>query len=224
MCNPKDARALDGVNTEVCEQTFKWVNKFTSVKSMNESRFWMFFTIIFDLRNLQKQGTLRSVAHPKSPLRWELLPYQEDPEPSLLTASDDVTEEETTLEDDFVDGLEKLTLEPAKKEESLDCKVCGAKYKKPWTLKSHMKNKHGANESEPVTFKCDICDAFLSDKKRLDNHMKTHEKIFVCSDCQEVFFDKISLTSHFKTHLICTICERKCESKYSLSRHMKSHK
>ena len=101
-----------------------------------------------------------------------------------------------------MDGLEKLTLEPAKKEESLDCKVCGAKYKKPWTLKLHMKNKHGANESEPVTFKCDICDAFLSDKKRLDNHMKTYEKIFVCSDCQEVFFDKISLTSHFKTHLI----------------------
>ena len=34
MCNPKDARSLDGVNTESCEQTFKWVNKFTSVKSI----------------------------------------------------------------------------------------------------------------------------------------------------------------------------------------------
>ena len=48
MCNPKDARSLDGVNTESCEQTFKWVNKFTSVKSMNESRFFLFFTVIFD--------------------------------------------------------------------------------------------------------------------------------------------------------------------------------
>ena len=84
---PRDARSLDGVNTESCEQTFKWVNKFTSVKAMNESRFWMFFTVIFDLHNLQKQGRLRSVAHPKSPLRWELLADQDDWEPLLLRIS-----------------------------------------------------------------------------------------------------------------------------------------
>jgi hypothetical protein len=65
----------------------RWVNKFTSVKSMNESRFWMFFTVIFDLHNLLKQGKLRSVANPKSPLRWELLPDLVDYEPSLLQMS-----------------------------------------------------------------------------------------------------------------------------------------
>ena len=65
----------------------RWVNKFTSVKAMNESRFWSFFTYIFDLHNLMKQGNLRSVANPRSPLRWELLPNLDDFEPSLLQMS-----------------------------------------------------------------------------------------------------------------------------------------
>ena len=80
----RDARSLDGVNTESCEQTFKWVNKFTSVKSMNESRFWFFFTVIFDLHNLQMENKLRSTANPKSPLRWENVQDQINHEPSLL--------------------------------------------------------------------------------------------------------------------------------------------
>lgn len=85
----RDARSLDGVNTEACEQTFKWVNKFTSVKSMNESRFFLFFTVIFDLHNLQKARKLRSVAHPMSPLRWELLGSITDFEPMLLKLKGD---------------------------------------------------------------------------------------------------------------------------------------
>ena len=51
---------------------------------MNESRFWFFFTVIFDLHSLQKEGKLRSVANPKSPLRWDILKDQADYEPSLL--------------------------------------------------------------------------------------------------------------------------------------------
>ena len=36
-CDPYKAKILDGVNSESCEQTFKWVNRFTSVKAMNEA-------------------------------------------------------------------------------------------------------------------------------------------------------------------------------------------
>ena len=57
---------------------------FTSVKSMNESRFWMFFTVISDLHNLQKQDQLRSIANPRSPLCWSLLPEHIDYESTLL--------------------------------------------------------------------------------------------------------------------------------------------
>ena len=64
---------LDGINTESCEQTFRWVNQFTSVKAMNDVRFWFFFTYVFDLHNTNNQGNLRSTVHPKSPLRWEQL-------------------------------------------------------------------------------------------------------------------------------------------------------
>ena len=42
-CDPYKAKILNGVNSESCEQTFAWVNKFTSVKAMNEARFSMFF-------------------------------------------------------------------------------------------------------------------------------------------------------------------------------------
>jgi uncharacterized C2H2 Zn-finger protein len=51
---------------------------------MNESRFFFFFIVIFDLHNLQKEGRLRSVAHPRSPVRWQLLLDQQDFEPTLL--------------------------------------------------------------------------------------------------------------------------------------------
>ena len=57
---------------------------FTSVKYMKESRFWMCFTVIFYLHNLQKQDQLRSMANPRSPLRWSLLPEHIDYESTLL--------------------------------------------------------------------------------------------------------------------------------------------
>ena len=60
FCNPKDIRALDGVNTESCEQTFKWVNNFTSVKSMNVSRFWFFFVFAFHYHDMNKLNCIKN--------------------------------------------------------------------------------------------------------------------------------------------------------------------
>ena len=134
-CNPKDVRDLDNINTESCEQTFKWVNRFSAVKSMNESRFFLFFTLVFDLHNLKKQGNLRSQAHLRSPLRWKLLPKQRNWEATLLVIEDEkaVSELEVTL-----DGLSIND----KQADPLVCQECGVVYKKPWTLKSHMIKKH----------------------------------------------------------------------------------
>ena len=224
MCNPKDARSLDGVNTESCEQTFKWVNMFTSVKSMNEPRFWMFFTIIFDLHNLQKQDKLRSVAHPRSPLRWELLPEQFDHEPSLLTVQMDNFVEET-VESDIAETFARLEIQASEELKSFICEECGANYKRPWTLKAHMKKKHNfAEECEKKSYKCDQCNEFFSDNKSLAKHLKTHEMIYVCEECKEVFLAKSNLSKHMKSHLVCGICTRVCESKYYLNRHIRSHK
>ena len=77
-CNPYKIAELNGVNTESCEQTFQWVNKYTAVKSMNESSFYIFFTVLFDMHNLSKLGQVRSVANPKSELRWQTIEKTEE--------------------------------------------------------------------------------------------------------------------------------------------------
>ena len=236
-CNPKDVRALDGINTESCEQTFRWVNKFTAVKSMNESRFFLFFTLVFDLHNLQMDGSLRSVAHPNSPLRWELLPEIVDWERTLLdeekSSVSEIEEEMSNLQ--IVGSVEETS-------DKLVCPHCGAGYKKPGNLKAHMKKKHEnqhncdlcnlsfANidelkkHSETHSHLCTICEKSFSTASSLQRHVKSHNKIFVCDQCKEVFFEKKALADHNKSHLVCQICKRSCDSKFLLKRHILFHK
>ena len=99
---------------------------------------------------------------------------------------------------------------------------CGAKYKKPWTLKNHMKKKH--NQILEESHKCEECNAIFFDKKHLRNHLKIHEKIFVCDQCKEVFLKKVELNQHSKSHIVCHVCEKVCETEFLLRRHLKSHK
>ena len=205
---------------------------------MNGSRFWMFFTLIFDLHNLQKQGNLRSVAHPQSPLRWELLPCVQDWESTLLN-----NQEKASSLQSLEDQMENHALKPiTESEESLICTECGVSYKKPWTLKAHMLKKHGekdkcticnASFEEPGqlkkhmsvhSFSCNICDKILSDARSLQRHLKVHDKLFVCEECKEVFLEKNNLNEHVKTHLVCSVCQRTCENKQQLKRHFSTHK
>ena len=180
---------------------------------MNESRFWFFFTVIFDLYNLQKEGKLRSVANPKSPLWWDILKDQADYEPSLLRLT------QTTQEDDMFTGLNI----DAKSVEAYLCLECGNIYQRSWTLKSHMKKKHNLTLEEE-SFNCEVCNTIFFDKKHFRNHVKIHEKFFVCYQCKEVFLKKSELTRHAKSHFVCQDCGKVCESEFLLRRHLKSHK
>lgn len=62
-CNPYSVPALKDVNTVICEQSFRWVNKYVNVKAMNEYRFRVYFTYLIDLHNLNQTGKLH-LAHP----------------------------------------------------------------------------------------------------------------------------------------------------------------
>ena len=62
-CNPYTDTALKSVNTVICEQTFKSLNKYTNVKAMNEFRFQFFFSYVIDLHNLHSIGQLH-LSHP----------------------------------------------------------------------------------------------------------------------------------------------------------------
>ena len=223
MCNPKDSRELDGVNTEACEQTFKWCNQFTSVKGMNESHFWFFFTVVFDMHNLHVEGRLRSIAHPQSAFRWDALKLM-DCEPSLLDGQDEEVVDKDNSLTLLEDGLSGLSIGKGLPDEvSYKCDDCGAKYKKPWLLKSHMKKKH-ETVPEVDVYKCNECEASFDSQRNLNRHVKTHEKLFDCVECGEVFLSKSELKIHSKVHIVCKICGKPFNTDYLLKRHVKSHK
>jgi hypothetical protein len=51
-CNPGNNRRIDGANTEICEQSFRWFSRHKySVNHMTPGRFTFFFLIIADRRN-----------------------------------------------------------------------------------------------------------------------------------------------------------------------------
>ena len=58
-CNPYDVKALDNVNTEVCEQQFNHINKHRNVKAMNQPNFFLFWLYILDLHNLMPASRTR---------------------------------------------------------------------------------------------------------------------------------------------------------------------
>ena len=49
----------------VCEQTFNWLNKYKSSKSMNEAHFSFFMLYLVDLHNMKIKNRLRVMARPK---------------------------------------------------------------------------------------------------------------------------------------------------------------
>ena len=230
-CNPKDVRDLDDINTESCEQTFKWVNEYKAVKSMNDNRFWMFFTLIFDYHNLQRIKKLRSVAHPRSPLRWDLLPADKEWEKQLLKKNQNI--------DSLEEAFDNISID-CDNGETFKCDDCEATYKKSWKLRQHIKNKHQQNQdntsdatSDVDSLKdhlknhdtqCQICNKQLANAFSLSRHMKTHEKPIFCKDCKEVFLTQNELKEHSKTHLVCKLCQKTCDSKAQFNRHLKSHK
>ena len=85
-------------------------------------------------------------------------------------------------------------------EQNLICDNCGAVYKKPWTLRNHIKKEHG---KESTT---------------------SSNVLFVCDECKEVFLDHEQFSEHKKTHWICKTCGRTCDNNHALKRHMRSHR
>ena len=54
-CNPHDCPAFDGINTEVCEQTFYFLSKLKhGIRHMNKARYNLFLYYVFNLYNEMK--------------------------------------------------------------------------------------------------------------------------------------------------------------------------
>ena len=231
-CNPYKIAELNGVNTESCEQTFQWVNKYTAVKSMNESSFYIFFTVLFDMHNLSKLGQVRSVANPKSELRWQTIEKTEEYEHMLLgrkemTVHQDLDVQKQGGDKENVDILSNRM--DGLNINKFVCEECGATYKVSWTLKAHMTKKHG---HKFIT--CDECGKGFSSNKELEEHQLIHnpkEKLHVCDVCKEIFSCKKALDDHKSLHatkeqeqlFVCRKCKEIFFNENDLTLHEKAH-
>ena len=238
-CNPYQIRELDGVNTESCEQTFHWVNQFTAVKSMNEPHFWLFFTALFEMHNLSKLGQLRSVANPKSNLRWEIVSDVEDYKHHFVKQNKESIQQHYGDKDPKKDITQDIDILSEEMNDmninKYQCSECGAKYKVAWTLKSHMTKKHERSMITDTvsknTIKCDKCNLDFESDRALQEHNLTHEPtiLYDCQLCQEAFTCKETFELHqaihtpAKNYYVCKICDEVFLNESECQQHYQSH-
>ena len=161
--NPYSCADLSGVNTQVAEQSFKWTNAFKQVKSMNHSRFRLFFTYILDLHNLQNTNKL----HLSHPLNESIT---EKP------AKDGTEALQTAFEHLNVDTKKTTpTKEDVKASET--CPICGKSFKSKSGLTRHLKSIHKDEELPlPTGLKCPWCDKYCKNQSGLRRHQDTKHK------------------------------------------------
>ena len=164
----------------------------------------------------------RSVANPRSAFRWNLINEIQDFEDLLLTKNLATRETLTAFSEtvsEISDNCDSLSEEMNQLSiAKYECNECGAQYKVPWTLKSHIMKKHNnskIDESEHET------------GSRVIDQQTEHQtlsNIFICDFCQEVFFEEDNLIQHYGTHLSCHLCKRICPNMKQLKRHISTHK
>ena len=211
-CDPNKVKELEGVNTEVCEQLFNKVNSHSNCKSMNESRYFLFWLYNLDLHNLDIED-LTAASDPRTEYRWLKVRIKEV----------DLTEiSKMKVEDRETNDLENLT----EKIKSLEideqtlhvCEDCGSGFTSKGFLDKHKEKKHG-EILKP--FMCSECNKILKSKRNLEDHVnKLHRS---CKSCSKKFENSKDLEEHRRTHTTCSICDVDMKTKYKLDRHMKSH-
>ena len=171
-CNPNTELKKLGItnlNSPACEQAFKWINRFTNLKTMNEARFKFFLLYMIDLHNLHIGDCVDVTANPLNVKRQEMF--------TLDSAVKEVSKEDNVLEE-LAAGLDNCMI--SEKEEALtdcfeedsegmlNCKFCPAAYKKEGHLRNHLENKHG----KLFKIVCSVCDKIFPDSYRLFRHRK----------------------------------------------------
>ncbi|KAF2893522.1 hypothetical protein ILUMI_12654 [Ignelater luminosus] len=120
------------------------------------------------------------------------------------------------------------------------CSYCGKRFRLSANHRRHLlyhqiengdkKELNGVNTTKlNASFKCNVCNCFLTSRKTLNTHMLVHrEKTFLCSWCGKGFVSNAGLNSHSKVHTgikpyTCTKCNKTFSQQGSLKSHMYTH-
>ena len=204
-CDPNKVRELDGVNTEICEQLFRKVNSHSNCKSMNESRYFMFWLKNLDMHNLEKEG-VSVAADPRCDYRWSNVNIKE-------MKMDGISKFKV---DDVIVELAKVSIETDT--DKFACDECDGKFSSKGFLDNHKMKKHG-EVLKP--YLCEECDKILKSKRNLEDHIKRIHRS--CKFCNLTFNDGQDLENHKKVHTSCDTCKKDFKTKSKLERHLKTH-
>ena len=174
-CNPNTELKKLGItslNSPACEQAFKWINRFTNLKTMNEARFKFFLLYFIDLHNLHIGDSVDLIANPLNVKR----PVSD------ASSSDKKGVNVNAALEEIATGLDKCKIsENINHEEvfsdcfqessmgDLTCKFCPAAYKKEGNLRNHLESKH----NKRFKIVCSVCDKEFAESSRLVRHKKT---------------------------------------------------
>jgi len=113
------------------------------------------------------------------------------------------------------------------------CFLCGKSYSSAGALKGHL-DRHfpkSAPPPNPVKFKCNLCDVYCTDMRRLNEHKLRHqdERNFQCDHCEKAFKTRRDLVKHRNYHKLklekpeqCPACEKRYSTKEILKFHLHS--
>ena len=215
-CDPNKVKELDGVNTEICEQLFRKVNSHSNCKSMNESKYFLFWLYNLDLHNLDIED-LASASDPRVDYRWMKL----DIKMVDLAHIKKMTVEEAEVNvdngdmDEVIEGIKNVSLD---KSEYFLCKDCGGGFTSIGYLEHHRKKKH---DEIVKPYLCLECNKILQSKRNLEDHIQKIHR--TCKPCDLKFSSGSDLEEHKKVHTTCIKCKADMKTKYKLERHMKTH-
>ena len=142
------------MNSQICEQTFKWTNAFTQVKSMNQFRFRLFWSYNIDLHNLKISDQL----HMSHPMHRETSVEVKE-ENNLLSAFNDLC----------VQDCNESNNEVVKHDTK--CTFCGKTFASKRWLTRHINTVHEDEKPTPTNvFICSYCNKICKNKSGLSRH------------------------------------------------------
>lgn len=113
------------------------------------------------------------------------------------------------------------------------CMKCKNRFESLVELKEHVFQKNACTVSQLT---CNVCEKTFDTKKRMTQHMKTHEEKvqFICDKCGKMYKNQFNLDTHksaqhgeyLEEHqnvYKCRICSERFDNRTDLYTHMKNH-